>query len=95
MSETHGMAYDALHMVRQWIPSIQRADNLHGYEALRRVTPFLACWQFGHPDQPKARKKWRQQPWRCDRCGTWWITENVRDGYGYSSWFWTRVEEGS
>ena len=87
------MAYEALEMVRQVVPAIQRADNLHGYHALRQLAPFLACWQFGHPDQPKARKKWSRRPWRCDRCGTWWITKEEH-GFAGSLWVWSRVEEG-
>ncbi|WP_010541884.1 hypothetical protein [Dietzia alimentaria] len=86
------MGWEALDKVRKVIPILADRD-VDGYHALTSLVPFLSCWQYGHPSQPRARRKWANRPWRCERCGTWWVAEKA-DGNFESWWDWKRVEEG-
>lgn len=55
-----------------------------------RLAAVMSCWRFGHPKQPKAKQKYLDQPWRCERCESWWVTVIDRDPIG--SWYkWARV----
>lgn len=91
------MALDALTAVRDRSRAISGMDNTDGFAALRQVAPLIACWQYGHPEQPaRLLRRWRQRPWRCARCGTWWVTEHYTDYSNYDSggaWRWVRVEK--
>lgn len=93
---TDGMAYDVLSTVRREIPALTGSSNLPGYDALHRLAPILSCLKYGHPDQPTRRlRRFRQQPWRCDRCETWWVTRHETTYATIDTggqWIWERVD---
>lgn len=73
----------------------RKISNVEAWDALEELAPTLTCWAYGHPEQPKPRRKWRDRPWRCDRCGTWWVTAHYHDYSNYDvggAWRWVRVE---
>ena len=92
------MAYDVLAMVRDERSLNGYGDNAPGYDALTRIAGPVSCLVFGHPDQPKRwLRRFRQRPWRCNRCQTWWVTEHRTDYATWDSggwWKWVRVEMG-
>lgn len=95
-----GMAYEVLNYVRREKALHGFGDNVPGYEALARIAPVVSCLAYGHPEQPRRwLRRFRQRPWRCARCGTWWITEHYTDYANYDSggaWRWVRLTgEGS
>lgn len=60
---------------------------------LDRLAAEVACAWYGCPDQPRAprhMKRHETQPWRCERCKTWWITIR-HEGYEYVSWEWKDI----
>ena len=76
-----------------------RSSNKAEWNALEERMPLFACWFLGHENLPKRRlKKYQDQPWRCTRCGTWWVTEWACDYSDWDTgghWEWKRVTEGS
>lgn len=92
---TNSLGYDTLALARELIGSIGSVDATHGYDALARLAPMLSCWQYGHPKQPKhLLGRFEQRPWRCSRCGTWWVTVPHFHPEGVAM-LWERVEEGA
>jgi hypothetical protein len=64
-------------------------------DGLCGVYPILACYVEGCPKRPWFRlRRHRRRPWRCARCGSWWVTYEGRDNVGTPRWFWRRVEVG-
>ena len=91
--ETPEMGYDTLRLANRLAHTIGGSDASHGYDALRELAPMLSCWIYGHPNQPTwFLRRFKQRPWRCKRCGTWWITYWV-DHPIRRGWNWTRVTE--
>lgn len=92
-----GMAFEVLNMVRRERALQGWGDSAPGYDALARVAPYVSCLMYGHPDQPRRRlRRFRQQPWRCARCRTWWVTEHHTTYATWDSggeWRWVRVED--
>src|SRR5690606_22088079 len=75
------MAYAVLDAAQAERDSLLASSRVTGYEALDRLAPLISCLKYGHPDQPARRlKRFRQRPWRCDRCATWWTTERKPEG---------------
>lgn len=94
--ETPEMGYDTLALAQSLIRTIGGLEAKDGYDALRQLAPMLSCWQYGHPNQPKHfLSRFKSRPWRCWRCGTWWVTRMVHDpNKGWHYFLWTRVEKG-
>lgn len=91
---TPGMQWDVLAALRKFENSRKR-DNKETWDALEVFAPVLACWAYGHPNQPRPRNKWSQRPWRCDTCETWWVTQHTSDYSDYDTgghWEWIRVK---
>lgn len=90
--EISAMAWDVLIEAQAWSWALTAASDRYGYDALRQLAPLISCWQYGHPDQPTHRlRRWQRRPWRCTRCGTWWVTERLGGDSG-GAWQWARVE---
>lgn len=90
MSDRQGeMARDAALAITEGADRYRRLHDGQQWEAIREAAGVLSCYAYGHPDQPRPRRKWAQRPWRCRRCETWWVTE--RTPYTEGSWHWTRV----
>jgi hypothetical protein len=64
-------------------------------DGLVGVYPIVACYVEGCPKRPWFRlRRRRRSPWRCARCGSWWVTYEGPDNVGTQRWFWRRVEVG-
>lgn len=64
------------------------------WDALEEVARTIFCWAYGHPAQPKRfLSRFQERPWRCFRCGTWWVTRHETDypTYPEGTWRWHRV----
>ena len=93
---TDDMALDVLGLVRSERALGGYGDNRPGFDALLRIAGPVSCLVYGHPNQPKRRlRRFRERPWRCARCETWWVTEHYTD-YGNcdtgGAWRWVRVD---
>lgn len=91
---TPGMQWDVLKALRGFEREAKR-DNPETWAALERFAPVLSCFAYGHPTQPRPGRRWRERPWRCARCETWWVTEWYSDYSNWDSggsWRWVRVE---
>lgn len=91
-----GMAYEVLALVRQERALYGYGDNVSGYDALARIAGPVSCLVFGHPDQPRRRlSRFRERPWRCARCETWWVTEHYTTYGNYDvggAWHWVPAD---
>lgn len=74
---------ESLHEIAGW-SAIEESKR---FKIVEKYAGVVSCWQFGHPNQPRAKRKHTQQPWRCE---SWWVA--VRDWDPYGSWYkWARV----
>lgn len=82
------MAWDARHAFNY---AYERSNDGYRWDAMEEAARTITCWAFGHPDQPKRfLGRFQERPWRCFRCGTWWVTKHETD-YPEGEWRWHRV----
>lgn len=84
------LAPDAAAAIVRGAERYGRGSDGQQWEAIEEAAGPICCYAFGHPDQPSPRRKFRSQPWRCNRCCTWWIAK--KDALA-GTWQWHRVYE--
>ena len=88
--------------IRELEPLIDSACHFLNVETrvacghVAHLAPLLSCWAYGHPSQPGGSRRYRERPWRCARCETWWVTERDYSApFGDLTWVWRMVEPTS
>lgn len=68
-------------------------EPLTAWDIPLELAGLLGCYHSGHPNRPAAKRKYSHNPWRCERCGVWFIAEYTLGGYD-GAWLWKPIKEG-
>lgn len=70
-----------------------RLDDVRSIlERIEDYGPAWCCLKYGHPQQPKRwLSRFKNRPWRCSRCASWWVAKQTTTVRGETFWAWTYV----